>query len=569
MSWSRNHWEANRLESAFARSSRSIRSTWARRVSGSGEPSRLRLVEQLLVGDRPPEEEREPGSQVGIGDPVSEAGLAGVERLLQPEDEVGAREDALDRHPDTRLESLGLVASLVEREQRVPVLVVQRAAVGEPAEASHDLLGTRTRLFGGERPAGEDALAGRGVRNAGGFERPPDQHVPQVRQAVDAVGERDVGARERPFVRRDQIERRAVEGAEEGRRDHLRTGPDEDRLGAHGGPFRIRGVHPGIHREEGNALAVDRDFELFGSALVVQRSRRGADDRAAHLVVERNPEDVVAVRREGVLGRDTAPGAVGRALDLGPLRGPARDEVAGLRRGGFGVADRETADLARRPQVGIHERRREQLDIGDIVEVGADGVLGEVFGGIHVEIEDVPDRRRVLGPVQSLERAPAGVRAGERRLVELLFERLGDLDEHRLFGAAGTGRRHHPELKLRDHLLGEVRVLPGRPGVEAGERHVAGLHPVVVAGHAVATHDLVVRLGDRFLRPRARLEGEHPGGGRGSGFRRGEAGDGQKYENAQELPGHRADLHAINSLRSGCCFSRRSFRAARWSPETG
>jgi hypothetical protein len=49
------------------------------------------------------------------------------------------------------------------------------------------------------------------------------------------------------------------------------------------------------------------------------------------------------------------------------------------------VAHGEAADLGRRRQVGLHQRRREQLRVGDVVEVGAPGIERQVGAGVNVQ----------------------------------------------------------------------------------------------------------------------------------------------------------------------------------------
>ena len=257
-----------------------------------------------------------------------------------------------------------------------------------------------------------------------------------MREAVDSVGKRDVGAGERPLVRRDEVQGRAVELPQERRRHLSGTGLHEDRLGDHRGAIRIGGVHPRIDREQRHPLPVNGDLELLGVFLGVQRSHGRTDDGAAHLMVQGNPENVVPVRGEGVVRGEPAAGAVRRSLDLAALRSPPGDEVAGLGRRGVRIAHREPADLARRAQVGIHQRRREQLHVRDVVEVGADGVLRQVLRGVELERQQVPDRRRVLRPVQSLEGAAPRIRLRRGTLVELGLKRPRDFGEHFLGGTA-------------------------------------------------------------------------------------------------------------------------------------
>ena len=85
-------------------------------------------------------------------------------------------------------------------------------------------------------------------------------------------------------------------------------------------------------------------------------------------------EDVVAVGRERVHDRDAAARAVRRTLDVPHLRCVLGNwNVAAL-----GVALRSPTArrliCARRAQVAFHQRRRERLRVGDVVEAVADGV---------------------------------------------------------------------------------------------------------------------------------------------------------------------------------------------------
>ena len=341
-----------------------------------------------------------------------------------------------------------------------------------------------------------------------------------MRQAVDAVGEGNVRAGQRPVVRGDQVLHRTVELPQKGRRDRPGTRLHEDRLGDHRGPIRIGGMHPRIDGEQRDPLTVDGDLEPLRIRLGVQCPHRRADDGAAHLMVEGNPEHIVAVRGEGVIHGDPAPRAVGCSLDLPPLGGPAGNEVARLGRRRIRIAHRKAADLARRPQVRIHQRRRQQLHIRDVVEVRADGVLRQVFGGIHFHGEQVADGGRVLRPVQPLERTPARVRPRLRRRIQLILQRRRHLHQQLLRRTPRTRRRHHPQPQLRNHLLRQRCARRSVPGVEARQRHVPRLHPVVVAHHAVGAQHPVVRRrrrrGDGRLRrwlPRANRGNRRTGSG--------------------------------------------------------
>ena len=330
-----------------------------------------------------------------------------------------------------------------------------------------------------------------------------------MRHVVDAVGPRRRGAGERPVVRGDHVEDRPLVVLQEDGGHLARAAPHEDGLGPQVDAVGVGNVHPATDVQERDALPVDGDLDLLRLVEGVERTRSRPHDRAGGLVVEGHPEPVLAVRREHVVHHDAAPGPVGRTLDLAELGGPAGHVVARLGGRRVGITDREPADVAGGAQVGVHEGRRQQLDVGDVVEVGADRVLGEVLGSVQREVQQIADGRGVLRPVQALEGPASGVRIRGGALVELGLERLRDLGQ-RLFGRTpGAGRRHHPEPELGDHLLREDRIRRSVRGVETGERHVAGLHPVVVADHAVGPQHPVVRGGASFP-----VGGESPDAGR-------------------------------------------------------
>ena len=189
---------------------------------------------------------------------------------------------------------------------------------------------------------------------------------------------------------------------------------DEDGFRTQVDAVGIGNMHPAIHLEERHPLAVNGNLDLFRSVESVERTRSGSHDRAGGLVVERHAEAVLAIRRKHMLHGDSAAGAVGRPFDMINLRRPAGNMVAGLNGGGLRIPYRESADFARRPQIRIHQRRRQQLHIRDVVEVRADRVLRQILGPVHRKRQQIPDRRRVLRAVQPLERTPAGVRALHR-----------------------------------------------------------------------------------------------------------------------------------------------------------
>ena len=96
------------------------------------------------------------------------------------------------------------------------------------------------------------------------------------------------------------------------------------------------------------------------------------------------------------------------------LRRVLGDAVRGLARRRLAIADREPADLARRAQVALEQRRRERLHVGDVVEALAERVGRQERGDVDVEREQIVHGARVLGAVQTLERPPARIRRAPR-----------------------------------------------------------------------------------------------------------------------------------------------------------
>ena len=83
-------------------------------------------------------------------------------------------------------------------------------------------------------------------------------------------------------------------------------------------------------------------------------------------------------------------------------------------RGGadVGIAHRERADLARRADVLLHQRRVHAKDVSDVVESVRRVVRRQQRGWIHFEVEQIADGVGVLGAVQPMECRTARIRVG-------------------------------------------------------------------------------------------------------------------------------------------------------------
>ena len=162
----------------------------------------LRRAHQLGVRRRGPEEIGQPRREIEIGEPVILAGLCGRPDFLEPENEMRAREDGLQRGPDAGLEIPILPACLVELHQPGEVVRRERTAVRAPRELRHDLRRARRLFLRLERPAREHLAAAGRLRDPGHLVRSDNRQVAEVRQRRDAERAADLRVGQRVLDRR-------------------------------------------------------------------------------------------------------------------------------------------------------------------------------------------------------------------------------------------------------------------------------------------------------------------------------------------------------------------------------
>ncbi len=306
---------------------------------------------------------------------------------------------------------------------------------------------------------------------------------------------------------------RALGAAHERRRHLVLAGADEDRLGA---DRRLAAAIGRRHRrelvvEQRDALAVHRDVDVLEAGVLAG--------------VEGHLDLVLGVSRERVLHHHAAARAVGRALDVVPrvLGHVARvgvGRVDGRRRA---IAHRDAADGGGGVQVRLQQRRRQRLRVGDVVEVRALGVERQPVAGVDFDAEHLANRALVLGTVQALERAAAGIGRLGGGGIERGLERGDQRRLHRGSGTLRGARRHHARLQLDDHLLRDLGMLCRLRHIERCQRQPGRRTTLVVAGRAVLGDDRVVfgtvrgrgRAGAhrRNRRPRSRRGGRRLRGG--------------------------------------------------------
>ena len=311
------------------------------------------------------------------------------------------------------------------------------------------------------------------VGDAGDRERAADGEVAQVRQRGGAEHLADVGVGQRVLDRHDQVVGRAVEALHERRRHAMLAGLDVDLRRLHRQAVGILLVHARVDVHQRDALAVDRDFDLLAAI-------RAAEQVAGRSHVQHDLEHVVAVGREHVQHRHAAARAERRAFDVAHLRRGARHLPGGRGRRRVAIADREAADLAGRAQVAFHQRRRDRLRVGDVVEAVADGVGA---AGTALTSTSTPSRsftaRCVLGAIQALRRTPARIRIERGRAIDARLERVDQRVDRRGVGTLAPAGGIMPARSLRIIFSATSRVIGDVGGVE--RLATTGRGPVLVA----------------------------------------------------------------------------------------
>ena len=242
-----------------------------------------------------------------------------------------------------------------------------------------------------------------------------------------------------------------------------------------------------LHREQLHARLVQEQLEIvwLGKALDVLIA-------VAH---QPNLNLVLAVHRKRVVDDRTAASADGEALEMG-LLSKVRRHPDGLAAGRTaGTTDRRAADLFRRRDVAVEQRRREIAD-SHIVEAVAGFVSGQKRADIDAQRQEVANSVLVFGSGQSPDRrGPARIRVRRGGAVECRFEiadrRVVGRFVRPLLSAHGW---HLAGPELPDDLLPLVLML-GHVGRDQVEREAALLLFLVMTRHAVLFNEREVRSG--------------------------------------------------------------------------
>ena len=469
-----------------------------------------RDVQQLVVREAAPEEERQPRRQLQVTDRVYRAGPRIHRVALDAEQELRIDEDALQGPLDPGVESARVPPRREEPLQRGQIDLGHWPAEGPPRDGSENL--PRARLLRPERGAAhEQPLPTGRIAGSGGIERTGDAHLidrrlgrfrrrapalgdsqhlpgrPRLQHAVAFGPALDEGNAEhaRPRLRRD-ADREALVGVER----VLLPGPVPE----HGARERSWRRRPGgaADMEQRHPLAVQAHLELLP---VLQ---------AAHVVVELplqpDANVVLPVQREIVAYRDAAAGPERQVLAHPQVLEPHRGNDVGLgRRLDRRISDRQAADPARREDVAVEQRRGHRQNVRHVVEAEIGVVGGQQRARIDVQREQIAHRVLVLAPVQTVDRGATRIGTRGRGPVQGVLQRRGNGFVRGRVRPPPAGRRHRTGPQLEHDLLPRIRMVAHPSGVHLVQGESRRPQPFVVAADAVAVQNRADGLSRRRL----------------------------------------------------------------------
>ena len=158
--------------------------------------------------------------------------------------------------------------------------------------------------------------------------------------------------------------------------------------------------------------------------------------------------------------------------------------------GGQHAAHCHSADLLRRTQIALHQRRRYPQDARHVVEAVARIVGRQQTCDIDLKIEQIANGVAVLRPIQAMKRFGASrIWMLGRSTIELALQPFAEPVVRGFVRTRPPDWGHQPGSELSDDLLPHFRVLADSRSVSAIEHQAPQLDALVVAANAVRRHE--------------------------------------------------------------------------------
>jgi len=213
-----------------------------------------------------------------------------------------------------------------------------------------------------------------------------------------------------------------------------------------------------------------------------------AADIPEDVSTQANPAEVLAIERETVAhGHATTRSerkilAHPRVLPHS-LRNFVRSRCE--RRPNRPISDSETADPACRHHVAFEQRGRDRQRSSDVVESRKRLIGGKEGLGVDLQVEQLSDRVRILGPIQPMNDRPSRIGRKGCRLIERGFDGSHERLDARAVRPRQARGRHRAAAELPNDSFPGRRVLADMRGVYPVERETRSPSLLVVAGNTV------------------------------------------------------------------------------------
>src|SRR5262249_48322197 len=286
---------------------------------GTAQPILSRDVDQLIVRYAAPEEERQPRSELEIGNFVRLTVRHIRRHAFGADQELRARQETPQREFDTVFETPQLPAFLIKVRQRLEVLRARWTPVGAARKGRQDLLRAPLFLSSSGRMAGEDLPKTLRVFRTLRTEWPGDSKESNDRIILQ-LGDGVVVER-LPLKFLHDIEAGAIVRLEKRHADDVRAGFDRNRDIDRAVVFALHalGQSDADVVQQFHPFAIDEKFELFTRHV-------GAD---AEIL---NGEFVLSIGREVMVNQHSAARAERQSFNVVGLADIAGRDVAGFGR---------------------------------------------------------------------------------------------------------------------------------------------------------------------------------------------------------------------------------------------